>query len=258
MKLDPTVALVMTLLTLMVGATTASALWGYRLGRKALSGITQPDIRPNQILASSDGVSLSSGSEAASDEKSPGDIVLLSEADLIARAQARIDGQAASVDTASNVANRVDADEQLKSDSRDESSDTISTADAATDGSDISFINYQNYFPLIAQDDAVLMSVNSVQEQGDLLRINVSLQNKGTMPVEFLYSLMDVSDDQGQPLSASTDSLPQMIPPTGETYSGSVIIPSILVDRAESVSIRLANYPEQEVELAISGIPIRR
>mgnify|MGYP001039796599 CR=1 FL=1 len=247
MKLDPTLALVMTLLTLMVGATSASALWGYKLGRKALSGITQPDLHPNQVSASGTGTELTSFSGAASKENESGDIVLLPEADLIANAQARISGQPVAVRPVSEtIASNTNADNQLEAD------------EVVTSESDISFVNYQNNFPLIAQDGEVLMSVNSVDKRGDLLRVNVSLQNTGDAPVEFLYSLMDVSDNQGSALSVSTDSLPQTIPANGEAFNGTVLIPSILLDRAETISIRLANYPEQDVELAISDIPINR
>lgn len=246
MKLDPTVALVMTLLTLMVGATTASALWGYKLGRKALSGITQPDLRPNQISASATGTGSDLLSTSASGEDEPGDIVLLTEADLIANAQARISGQPVPVSPVSETVASTTTEDSLKS------------SETAESDSDVSFVNYQNNFPLIAQDGDVVMSVNSVQDQGDLLRVNVSLQNTGDTPVEFLYSLMDVSDNQGSPLTVSTDSLPQTIPANGEAFNGTVLIPAILLDRSESISIRLANYPEQEIELAISDIPINQ
>ncbi|MGB3493016.1 MAG: hypothetical protein WBA57_09835 [Elainellaceae cyanobacterium] len=247
MKLDPTLALVMALLTLMVGATTASALWGFKLGRKALGGITQPELRPNQLREAGlgSGATTASGSTPVKNES--GDIVLLSEADLIANAQARISGQPVPVRPVSEtVANSASADEQLESD------------EAAESDSDVTFVNYQNSFPFLAEDDAVLLSVSSVQEQGDSLRVSVSLQNTGDTPVEFLYSLMDVSDNRGSPLSISTNDLPQTIPPNGEEFNGTVLIPAILLDRAESISIRLANYPEQDIELAISGIPITR
>jgi hypothetical protein len=43
---NSTVVLTLFLLTVMVGAGVGSAAWGYRTGREALKGITQPDARP--------------------------------------------------------------------------------------------------------------------------------------------------------------------------------------------------------------------
>ncbi|MCU0526221.1 MAG: hypothetical protein MUF72_15490 [Elainella sp. Prado103] len=55
MKVNPTVVLTITLLTLMFGAGVSSAVVGYRLGRGALKGITQPDARPVNNLADAQG-----------------------------------------------------------------------------------------------------------------------------------------------------------------------------------------------------------
>jgi len=46
MRIDPMIAVTFIFLSLMAGATAVSGLWGYTLGRSALRGITQPDMRP--------------------------------------------------------------------------------------------------------------------------------------------------------------------------------------------------------------------
>jgi hypothetical protein len=50
MKFNITVALTFTLLALMFGAGVVSASWGFTLGREALKGITQPDVRPTNNM----------------------------------------------------------------------------------------------------------------------------------------------------------------------------------------------------------------
>lgn len=55
MRLNSTVVLTLVLLVLMVGAGLTSATWGYKLGREALKGITQPDARPVNNLTDSQG-----------------------------------------------------------------------------------------------------------------------------------------------------------------------------------------------------------
>ncbi|MBD1909290.1 MULTISPECIES: hypothetical protein [unclassified Leptolyngbya] len=49
MKVNSTVALTLILLALMVGAGVVSAAWGYSMGREALKGVTQPDVRPTTV-----------------------------------------------------------------------------------------------------------------------------------------------------------------------------------------------------------------
>lgn len=55
MRLNSTVVLTLILLFLMVSAGVASSVWGYRLGREALKGITQPDARPMNNLTDAQG-----------------------------------------------------------------------------------------------------------------------------------------------------------------------------------------------------------
>ena len=55
MRLNSTVVLTLVLLVLMVGAGLTSATWGFKLGREALKGITQPDARPVNNLTDSQG-----------------------------------------------------------------------------------------------------------------------------------------------------------------------------------------------------------
>ncbi|EDX86453.1 hypothetical protein S7335_4157 [Synechococcus sp. PCC 7335] len=57
MKINPTVAFTLILLTLMIGSGIVSSSWGYAIGRQALTGVRQPETRPaNAVIANrSDG-----------------------------------------------------------------------------------------------------------------------------------------------------------------------------------------------------------
>jgi hypothetical protein len=81
MRLNSTVVLTLILLTLMVGAGITSATVGYRLGREALKGITQPDARPINKLADSQGKAV----------RREG-LIFLKETDIVANVKARMDG----------------------------------------------------------------------------------------------------------------------------------------------------------------------
>ena len=81
MRIDPVVALTLMLLSLVVAATSVSLSWGYALGRSALKGVTQPDIRPTTA-------SIAGDQNANGDV--PNDMVFWSETEIIEAAQSRI------------------------------------------------------------------------------------------------------------------------------------------------------------------------
>ncbi|MGD1899546.1 MAG: hypothetical protein ACFB16_21695 [Phormidesmis sp.] len=47
MRINPTVAFTLILLTMMFGAGIVSSSWGYAIGRQALTGVRQPETRPS-------------------------------------------------------------------------------------------------------------------------------------------------------------------------------------------------------------------
>ncbi len=244
MKLDPALALVMMLFALMAGATLISAFWGYSLGRQALSGVTQPDIgrtgrSPNELNSDS--------------ERSQEPRAFKSEEEMLAQVAAKVEGSSvgeAWPDFQGEAADTSDAPDTLLSE------EPSSSPLASETGADGSFVSNQQQFPLLSQHQQVMLAVHSVQQQGTVVRMGVSLQNTGDRPVEFLYSLMNVLDEQGQPLSVSTDGLPQQIPPTGETFQGAIVVPRVLLGSSNTLSLRLADYPNQQVQLQINDIPV--
>lgn len=81
MKVNSTVVLTLVLLSFMVGAGVVSASWGYKIGRGALQGITQPDARPINKVAD------------APAKSGRGDgLTLLREEDILKNVKAQIDG----------------------------------------------------------------------------------------------------------------------------------------------------------------------
>lgn len=103
---------------------------------------------------------------------------------------------------------------------------------------------------------SVVMNVLSVQRQGGAVVLNVTMQNNSNRTVRFLYSFMDVRDNNGRALSASTSGLPGELPPGSPVYGGVVRIPEIFVQGASSVSLSLPDYPSQSMWLQVGGVPL--
>ncbi len=228
-KLNSTVVLTLILLTLMAAASVASGVWGFALGHEALKGVSQPDARPT--------AKKTGGKETLLDSKP---LVILKEADIIKSVRATIQRK------------EKEGDAEQKEEKKDERAKTLlpeqpqqQTASPAPG------------FPAISQDKGVTLEVRSARQQGGSLVLDVSLKNEGTSAVRFLYSFLDVTDNRGRALSASTEGLPTELPPNNQPVAGTVSIPTAVLDGAEQISLTLTDYPDQQLRLQTAGIPVR-
>ena len=84
----------------------------------------------------------------------------------------------------------------------------------------------------------------------------LSLQNNQGQAVEFLYSFLEVRDQDNNLLSSLSESFPQTLPPDGKNYQGTVEILGPLSDTVSRVSVQLASYPDEKVKLQLNGISL--
>jgi uncharacterized protein affecting Mg2+/Co2+ transport len=112
--------------------------------------------------------------------------------------------------------------------------------------------------PIKSEDRGVTLEIRSANQEGGSLLLNVSLKNQGGNAVRFLYSFLNVTDEQGRTLSAITEGLPGELPANGQEYSGTVSIPTALIENAQRLSLSLTDYPDQKLQLKMSEIPVVR
>lgn len=217
MRINSTVALTFILLTLMFGAGIVTGAWGFAIGREALKGITQPDARPTNKVGKKN------GSTRTSDA-----LVVLQEDDIIKKVKTRLDGNAKST-TASIASPKPEPEKQ---------------ANPAK-------------FPIISQDKGVTAEVSGVRRRGDSVVFDVSMKNEGSQSVKFLYSFLNITDEQGRVLSADTDGLPTELPPNNQKFTGTVSLSTALLDKAQKISIQLTDYPDQKLQLRMADIPVK-
>jgi hypothetical protein len=238
MKFNSTVALTLILLAMMLGAGFVSAMWGFTLGHEALKGVTQPDIRPTKKLAETQQVSL--GKEG---------VKILREEDILVNINDYIKGKGKDA--------KSDSDEKKETPAPTRPEQKPTPEPSATSAS-LTTTNANLKLPVKSQDRGVTLEVNSTSQSGGSLLLNVSLKNNGTTPVRFLYSFLNVTDDQGRALSAITEGLPGELPANGEAFSGTVSIPTALLEDAKKLSLTLTDYPDQKLQLKMSEIPVSR
>jgi len=254
MKFNSTVALTLILLAMMLGAGFVSAMWGFSLGHEALKGVTQPDVRPTKKLTNNQ-------------EVEPGvkEVALLNERDILVNVHAYIhdqdkekDSNTDTNDSESKNQTETETPEEATENQQSELEDESSESDVFnTEASFTSNGSNQN-LPLKSQDRGVTLEVRSANIQGGSLLLDVSLMNEGDNPVRFLYSFLNVTDDKGRALSAITEGLPGELPSNGEEFSGTVSIPTALLDDAKALSLTLTDYPDQKLKLKMSEIPVVR
>ncbi len=153
--------------------------------------------------------------------------------------------------------NKDNKDDQSNNNSQSEAQAKASPEPSATQAS-FTTTNSDLQLPLKSEDRGVTLEVRSASQQGGSLLLNVSLKNDGTNPVRFLYSFLNVTDDQGRAMSAITDGLPGELPPNGKEFSGTVSIPTALLEDAKKLSLTLTDYPDQKLQLKMSEIPVAR
>lgn len=233
MRINPTVVLTFLLLTMMFGAGGVSARWGLSLGKKALKEITQPEISPTSKRDDGQG-SLVEGEG----------IVFLKEKEVLTNVKAQMDGKVPVEEPKPKQEEKKATQEPKQAPKENEEAKQEPKEQAG--------------LPILATDDKVTLEVRSIKKEGEALLLDVSLKNESSRSVEFLYSFLNVTDDSGRALSATTQGLPGKLPPNGRAYSGKVSIPTALLGGAKKLSMTLTDYPDRQLVLAIADIPVLR
>lgn len=215
MKLNSTVAFTLILLACMSAIGTVSGALGYNFGRSALQGVRQPAISP--ILG---GTISSGGRENAG---------FLKEAEILRRVKEQISGGAKAADTPKN-------------------SPTPKPEPKANR-------NRDQPFPLQTQDQGVSLAIQSVERQGDVLELDVMMENQSSDPAQFLYTFLDITDEQGRSLTAITRGLPTELQPN-EKAEGTISLPLAALENVKQLSLSLTDYPNQELQLKLLKIPV--
>lgn len=226
MVLNSTVVLTLILLALMFGAGVTSSVWGFTLGREALKGTTQPDVRPSSNAGGKQ------GTPAKGDQVS-----ILKEKDILKIVKARVDGR--------------DPEKLATQNAKDKASSKPATAKKPATGQ-----NASAKFPMNSRDGGITLEVSAANQRGNSMLLDVSMKNEGSQAVRFLYSFLNVTDNQGRPLSATAEDLPAELPPNGQVFYGTVSIPTALLENAKELSLTLTDYPGQKLQLQIAGIPV--
>lgn len=216
----------------MVVVGAGSGMVGFLFGQQSLKGITQPALNPFLNTA-----------EALKDRPSQG-VILAKERDIIDKVKKQISGDGKGNKPNSESKNSPSPKQSPEADAKP--AEPSSPSDASTPAS----------LPLTVEDQGMNLEVRSLAREADSLVLNVALTNKGAKPRQFLYSFLDVTDEQGQALFTEIRGLPAQLQPESETYLGTIRITDVPEGSIDQISMKLTDYPNQKLNLEILNIPI--
>lgn len=226
MKLSQPLKLGIALLGVMLAAGLGSGVLAYKIGYESIKGINQPNVNPTKKFTNEKKIS-----------EQPKPFIPINEKTIIKTVEAYIrDGKA-----------------KPKPSSEDKSKPTKPAENQKPP--EPSKNNQAFNVPIKTKVQGVSFEVVQTTQQGSDLWLDVQLKNEGTKTVNFLYNFLEIKDSKGQVLSAIIDGLPEALPANGETFTGTIKIPMVFVETKQLLSIRLADYPGQKLELNLKNIP---
>jgi hypothetical protein len=227
LKSDRTLLLTSILLFFMLAAGIVSGVLGFVSGHAALKGVTQPDIRPNNSKSGSQQNLKTKGLE------------LLQESELIASVKKQMGVE----EPKKNAQQALDAKQKAKAFEQAVKNDPQAGVPVAK-------------LPIVREDQGIVMAVNSVKAQGNNVKLEVTLSNQGSQPVNFGQSTIDVTNDRAQRISASASGLPSNLPANGKEVKVILTIPKNALDKVKTVSLQLTDI-DKKLQLEASGVPVK-
>lgn len=225
-KNDRTLLLTSILLFFMLAAGIMSGVVGFVSGHEALKGVTQPDIRPNNNKGGNPQNTNTKGLE------------LIQEQEVLASAKKQM-----GIDDPLKDANQAkDAKKQAADFEKAVKNDPKTGLPIAK-------------LPIVKQDQGITMTIKSIAASGNNLRLELTLSNHGSQPVNFGQGTISVTNDRAQNINATTSGLPSSLAANGRDVRVFLNIPKNALDKVKSVSLQLTDV-DKKLQLEAAGVPV--
>lgn len=229
LRQDPSIRTTLYLLLGVVGLGTISGVVGYFFGHESLKGVTQPDMNPF-TAASAQGQYPREGS------------FLLKESEILAKVERETKGISKASEPKKSPAAKPEA-------SKD--------SDKAKENADSKTADQPQSAPVSVKSEGVQLQVRSAKVEDNAIVLEVAIRNDGAKPVQFLYDFLDIADDQTQFLSSEVTGLPTQLPAKSETFTGVIKVSGGSPSTMKWISLALADYPNQKVELKVPKLAVK-
>jgi hypothetical protein len=219
-QIDRSTRLTLFLLAGVLGLGIISAVLGFLFGHESLKGVTQPDMNPFV------------GVSAPQQQYPRQGGYLIKESEILAKVSRET----------KTVAKPDEPKKEAKPDTKAKPANGKPAAPPKTS------------LPMSVQSQGVRLDVRSMTPTSDGMELEVTMQNDSPREVQFLYDFLDISDDQSLFLSTEVKGLPTKFAAKSEKYSGVIKVFGASVSQIKWISVALADYPDQRIELKIPKI----
>jgi hypothetical protein len=227
-KSDRTLLLTSILLFFMLAAGILSGVLGFVSGHEALKGVTQPDIRPNNNKG---------GNKQNVNTKG---LELIQEQELIA-----------------NIKKQMGIEEPKKDSQQAKDAKKQAAAFEKAVKNDPKTGLPLVKLPIVREDQGISMIVKSIESKGNNVRLELTLANHGSQPVNFGQGTINVTNDRSQGINATTTGLPGSLAASGKEVKVTLTIPKNALDKVKSVSLQLTDV-DKKLQLEAAGVPISK
>jgi hypothetical protein len=225
-KSDRTLLLTSILLFFMLAAGIMSGVVGFISGHEALKGVTQPDIRPNNNKG---------GNQQNINTKG---LELIDEKETIANVKKQMGLEEPGKDS-----------QQAKDAKKRAAEFENAVKNDPKTGLPVAKL------PIVKQDQGITLSVNSIASKGTDLKLELTLVNHGSQPVNFGQGTIGVTNDRSQAINTTTSGLPSSLAANGQEVKVTLKIPKNALDKVKSVSLQLTDI-DRKLQLEAAGIPV--
>jgi hypothetical protein len=239
-EINSTISVSIMVMLMILGAGAYAGYFAYTVGTQSLEAVSEPETNPSKKIAAANNA-----------ERVEKGFIIIPENEIILRNSKQMKGlkteplPSSQTKNESSTANK-DEDGFTTSSSSDGENKDQEKGEPITNAS----------LPLSTEDQGVRLTVENIKKLNNSLTMEVTLVNKTSKEVRFLYSFLDVRDDKGLSLSAIADGLPGQLPADQKNYTGNIAIPLSLVKDVQTLSLSLTDYPDQKVNLQLAEIPI--
>jgi hypothetical protein len=227
-QVDRATRLTLGLLAGVVTLGIASAVVGFLFGHESLKGVTQPDMNPFI------------GTATPQHQYPRQGTYLIKESEILTKVE--------------RETKNISKPDEPKKAAQPDKKKTSKTPNSKASPSPAP----QASLPMSAQSQGVRLEVRALTLTSDGMNLDITMQNGSSREVRFLYDFLDISDDQSLFLSTEVKGLPTNFAPKSESFSGVIRVFGASPDQIKWISLSLADYPDQKVELKIPKILLKK
>ncbi|NJN76047.1 MAG: hypothetical protein HC796_07350 [Synechococcaceae cyanobacterium RL_1_2] len=206
-EINSTISVSIMVMLMILGAGAYTGYFAYTVGTKSLEAVNEPESNPSKKLAAANNA-----------ERVEKGFVIIPENEIILRNTKQMKGLKTEPLPSSQTKSEPSPTNQEQDGLTGSSSSDGATPDQEQ-GENIASAS----LPLSTEDQGVRLTVENIKKLNNSLTMEVTLVNKTSKEVRFLYSFLDVRDDKGLSLSAIADGLPGQLPADQKTTP--VILP---------------------------------